>query len=147
MARTDTIDNLIATYRSLNLTIRPMDPARLAQAGGNGGSVIQLLQQARHDEIAASQELKLMTLAEGVSMEIPEPPPSADDTNPKVLLSEFGTAREAILALVRELPEEGWTQQRQGPNGPTSVEAVVERLVARDQQLLQTVQSALGARA
>ncbi len=147
MARTDMIDSLIATYRTLNLTIRPLDPARVAQAGGNDGSIVQLLQQARQDEIAASQELKLMTLAEGSSMEIPEPPPSADDTNPKVLLSEFGTAREAILALVREMPEEGWTEQRRGPRGSTSIQAVVERLIARDQQLLQTVESALGARA
>ncbi len=146
MARTDMIDSLIATYRTLNLTIRPLDAARVAQAGGNGGSIVQLLQQARYDEITASQEIKLMTLAEGANMEIPEPPPSADLSNPKVLLSEFGTAREAILALVRELPEEGWSAERQGPNGTSSIQTVVERLIARDQQLVQTVQSALGAR-
>ena len=146
MARTDMIDSLIATYRTLNLTIRPMDPARVAQAGGSGGSIVELLRQARHDEITASQELKLMTLAEGVNMEVPEPPPSADLNNPKVLLSEFGTAREAILALVREMPEESWAEQRQGPNGTSSIQSVVERLLARDQQLVQTVQSALGSR-
>lgn len=145
MARTDMIDSLIATYRTLNLTIRPMDPARVAQAGGGGGSIVELLRQARHDEITASQELKLMTLAEGANMQIPEPPPSADLNNPKVLLSEFGTAREAILALVREMPEEGWAEQRQGPNGTSSIQSVVERLIARDQQIVQTVQSVLGS--
>lgn len=144
MARTDMIDSLISTYRTLNLTIRPLDPARVAQASAGGGTIVEMLRQVRHEEISASQELKLMTLAEGVSREIPEPPPSADLNNPKVLLSEFGTAREAILALVREMPEEGWTTERQGPNGTSSIQSVVERLIARDQQLVQSVQSALG---
>jgi hypothetical protein len=74
------------------------------------------------------------------------PPDPADAQNVRVLLSEFGTAREAILALVREMSDEQWEMDREGASGMTSIRAVIQDLVAQDQQFLSQLQSLLPAR-
>lgn len=135
MAHSDMIDNLIATYRNLNLKIRPLNAT-----AGNGSSLLTAIAGLRESEIRASQTIKLMTLGDaGASMSIPEPPPSANPDNVRTLLSEFGTAREAILATVREMSEDDLTANRPGFQGASSIRQVLEQLVERDQKLMQSI--------
>ena len=60
--------------------------------------------------------------------------------NVRSILSEFGTAREAILALIRELPEEEWGKQREGPNGQTTIQNVIDSLIANDRKALSEIE-------
>jgi hypothetical protein len=64
----------------------------------------------------------------------------------RVLLSEFGTAREAILALVREMSDEQWEQERETPHGPMTVRAAIERLVEEDRKFMAEIEPALAVR-
>ena len=141
MAHSDLIDSLIATYRNLNLTIRPLPDEQANQATAGGTSLRELVTDLRDQELVASQQLKLMTLADstiaGQALEIL---PVAEGLSVRAILSEFGTAREAILALIREMPEEGWTAEREGPNGRTSIESFVEQLVARDSEVMGRIE-------
>lgn len=147
MANSDLIDSLIATYRNLNMTIRPMADAQAEQATG-GKSLRDMVVALRDYEMAASQQLKLMTLGEGaLAGGMPEIAPSAPGISIRSVLSEFGTAREAILALIRELPDDAWTQEREGPNGRTTIQSFIEQLVAHDRQALSEIEPLLKQRA
>jgi hypothetical protein len=145
---TDLIDSLIATYRTLNLTIRPLQQEQALTPGANGKSVRDLIASMRERELITSQQLKNMTLADTTIAPARDmtPPDPADAQNVRVLLSEFGTAREAILALVREMSDEQWEMDREGASGMTSIRAVIQDLVAQDQQFLSQLQSLLPAR-
>jgi len=137
LAHSDVIDSLIATYRNLNLKIRPLDSAI---AASNGSSLLEAISELRESEIRASQLIKLMTLGEvGAGMTVPDPPPSANPSNVRTLLSEFGTAREAILATVREMSEEDLAADRPGFGQANSIRQVLEQLVARDQKVMQAI--------
>ncbi|HMM42409.1 MAG TPA: hypothetical protein PKA95_10945 [Thermomicrobiales bacterium] len=137
MAHSDVIDSLIATYRNLNLRIRPLDSAATAS---NNSSLLDTIASLRESEIRASQTIKLMTLGEAAAgAAIPEAPPSANASNVRTLLSEFGTAREAILATVREMSEEDLAAERPGFEGASSIRQVLDQLVERDQKLMQSL--------
>lgn len=146
MANSDLIDSLIATYRNLNLTIRPMADAQIDQASANGTSLRDLIVAMRNNEMQSSQQLKLMTLGEGaLSGGMPEIVPSAPGISIRSVLSEFGTAREAILALIRELTDEEWAVERESPNGKTTIQAFIEKLAANDEATLSQIQPLLPA--
>lgn len=147
MANSDMIDSLIATYRNLNLAIRPLSDAQADQASGGGGSLRDKISDLRNHELQTSQQLKLMTLGEGgITGEMPEIAPIAPGLNVRAILSEFGTAREAILALIRELSDEDWTAQREGPNGQTTIQKVIEQLVANDRKALAEIEPLIKSR-
>ena len=138
MPHSDLIDSLIGTYRELNLKLRPMAEERLS-AGGNGGSVRDVVAAMRNRELIASQQLKFMLLANAAgasNVEIVDPasldPVSNQST--RSLLSEFGTAREAILAVVREMPEEQINTEMASPNGKLSIVSFLSQLVQQDTQ-------------
>jgi hypothetical protein len=148
VANSDLIDSLIATYRNLNLTIRPLPEAQVNQAGSGGASLRDLVVDLRNHEMAASQQLKLMTLGEGaLAGSMPEILPVAENLGVRAILSEFGTAREAILALVREMPDDDWAAEREGPNGRTTIKAFIEQLVAHDRQAVSQIEPLTAARA
>jgi hypothetical protein len=140
MAHMDLIDSLIATYRTLNMRVRPLDPATAGQLAAGGTTLRSVIADMRNQELTASQTLKNMTLSDtsagGISTAEVDILPPSDEENVRVLLSEFGTAREAILALIRELSDEQWETERPGASGPTTVLAYVQALTQRDQQVL-----------
>ncbi|MEX2314416.1 MAG: DinB family protein [Thermomicrobiales bacterium] len=141
MANSDLIDSLIATYRDLNMAIRPLPDAQTTQAAAGGKSLRDLVLEMRDHEMRASQQLKLMTLGEaGLAAGMPEIAPSAPGISIRSVLSEFGTAREAILALIRELSDEDWAAERHGPNGQTTIQAFIEELVAHDREALNRIE-------
>jgi hypothetical protein len=148
VAHSDLIDSLIATYRTLNLTVRPIASNRASQAGADGRSLLDILGALRERELVTSQQLKNMTMADVRTSEqvdnvnLPEP---FDPNDPRVLLSEFGTAREAILALVRNMPDEQLDMERPGVTGTTTIRAVIEDLVRQDEQILNEIQALVPA--
>jgi hypothetical protein len=151
MPQQDLIDNLIGTYRTLNMRVRPLDPASAAQLTAGGTTLREMLLDLRNQELAASQALKNMTLADspGTAGMLPSDIdilPPAEDATVRVLLSEFGTAREAILALIRELSDEQWAEQRTGPDGSTTIQSYVQALADRDKQLMSQVDAMIPAR-
>jgi hypothetical protein len=147
VANSDLIDSLIATYRNLNMTIRPMADASAEQATG-GKSLRDLVVDLRDHEMASSQQLKLMTLGEGgLAGTMPDIAPVTPGLSTRSILSEFGTAREAILALIRELPDEAWAEEREGPNGRTTIQRFIEDLVAHDGQALGQIEPLTKAHA
>lgn len=149
MAHMDLIDSLIATYRTLNMRVRPLDPATAGQLAVGGTTLRAIIADMRNQELTASQTLKNMTLSDmsaaGVSTAEVDILPPTDEENVRVLLSEFGTAREAILALIRELSDEQWAADRPGTDGTTSVLAYVQGLTQRDQQILAQLDSVVPA--
>jgi hypothetical protein len=146
VANSDLIDSLIATYRNLNLTIRPMSDAQVGQAATGGKSLRDMIVDMRDHEMQTSQQLKLMSIGEGaLSGGMPEILPSAPGISIRSVLSEFGTAREAILALIRELSDDAWTAEHDGPNGRTTIQAFIEQLVAHDREALSQIEPLLKA--
>jgi hypothetical protein len=144
VANSDLIDSLIATYRNLNMTIRPLSDAQVDQLSDSGGSLRDKIADLRNNELQISQQLKLMTLGEGgITGAMPEIAPIAPGLNVRSILSEFGTAREAILALIRELSDEDWAMQREGPNGQTSIQKVIDQLIASDRKALSEIEPLL----
>jgi len=149
MAHMDLIDSLIATYRTLNMRVRPLDPATAGQLSAGGTTLRAVIADLRNDELTSSQTLKNMTLSDsaggGISTSDVEILPPSDEENVRVLLSEFGTAREAILALIRELSDDQWAAERPGAQGATSVHAYVQNLVDRDKATMAQINAMLPA--
>jgi len=144
VANSDLIDSLIATYRNLNMTIRPLSDAQVERLSDSGGSLRDKIIDLRNNELQVSQQLKLMTLGEGgISGAMPDIAPIAPGLNVRSILSEFGTAREAILALIRELSDDDWAMQREGPNGQTTIQKVIDNLIANDRQALSQIEPLL----
>jgi hypothetical protein len=150
VAHSDLIDSLIGTYRTLNLSVRPVSQNHAMQAGPNGRSLRDVIAEMRERELATSQQLKNMTMADVRTSEqvdnvsLPEP---FDPDDIRVLLSEFGTAREAILALVRNMPEEQLDLERpSAEGGTTTIRAVLDGIVKNDQRVMSEVHGLIPAR-
>jgi hypothetical protein len=151
VAHSDLIDSLIETYRTLNMSIRPLAAAQADQITSGGRSLRDVVAELRESELITSQQLKNMTMADVRTADqvdnvsLPEP---FDPQSVRVLLSEFGTAREAILALVRNMPEEQLDAERpSAAGGTTTIRAVIEDLVKRDQKVMSELQGLVSARA
>jgi hypothetical protein len=145
------IDQLIATYRELNMKIRGLDfgtevaPAELI---GKTDSVPAILFALRNRELNVSQAVKAMLLG-GEATGDDEPAVLSEQqiaagTSPRVLLSQFGTARESILSQVRELPDETWDQIFKTPRGEMSLKAYLQTLVDRDKERMMQIDGLLG---
>ena len=140
-------DGLIATYRELNLKVRPMPEDRLT-IGRSGQTVRDVILDLRDDELRFSQALKdrltggtmidVFRDEEGVAKaEIP----SADDTTMEVI-SQFGTARESTLAMLQGLSPETWDDPGQGS---LTIRAAAATLLGNDRDHMETIVSLLGS--
>jgi hypothetical protein len=130
------IDGLIATYRELNHRVRG------AQFGAADSAISDLMLRLRDRELNASQAIKQLLLGNAVvgDDETQAESEFAERTirpTPQVLLSQFGTAREATLSLVRNLPDEQWNQAFETPRGQMTLRDYLQSLVDRDRQQLQ----------
>ena len=113
MAEQELIDGLIATYRELNAKVRPLPEDRLRLRSDGGGSVREVVTRLRDSELRFSQALKERIT--GVAMpeifgedETPVVGTESSEDSTAAILSQFGTARESTLALLRSLPDEDW---------------------------------------
>jgi len=151
MADQTIIDQLIATVRELNSEIRTRDFGQMVSAAdltGKMDSVPAILFSMRDREMNASQAVKRMLLGEAVASD-DEPATLSEQqvaagTSARILLSQFGTAREAILSQVRELSDDAWNQTMVTPRGEMTLKEYLQTLVDRDQERLQQIKSLLG---
>src|SRR6185312_13062232 len=151
MADQTIIDQLIATVRELNSEIRTRDFGQMVSAAdltGKMDSVPAILFSMRDREMNASQAVKRMLLGEAVASD-DEPATLSEQqvaagTSARILLSQFGTAREAILSQVRELSDDVWNQTMVTPRGEMTLKEYLQTLVDRDQERLQQIKSLLG---
>jgi len=147
MSEQDLFNGLIATYRDLNLKVRPLPDERLT-LGGAGSSVRDVVLAMRDHELRFSQALK--DRLSGVSLsgafgdkgetmliEIPSP----DDTTVEVI-SQFGTARESTLAMLRGMAPETWDDRE---HGPATVREATKDLLASDGTHLEKIVNLLGS--
>ncbi|MCM8750250.1 hypothetical protein NET02_13940 [Thermomicrobiaceae bacterium CFH 74404] len=152
MADRDVIDALIATCRELNQRFRPK---LLALNSGqdpkaNPDSVVGILYRLRNRELNASQAVKEMLLSGETSITDDEAEPmvtlqqTALGLTPAVLLSQFGTAREATLAMVRDLPDEVWQQAFNTPRGHMTLREYLQSLVERDRTTIEQLEQHLA---
>lgn len=148
MSERELIDGLITTYRELNNKVRPLPEERLAmQGGGNGGSVRDVITRLRDSELRFSQALKERIT--GVPMpemfgedEVPVLGTENPNDTTAILLSQFGTARESTLAMLRSLPAEEWNQSLEGGR---TINDRIRQLVQNDRQHIERINGLLGA--
>ena len=148
MAAQDLMDGLITTYRVLNTKVRPLPEERLRAKGGDGPSVREVVVRLRDNELRFSQALKERLT--GIPMpemfgedEVPVVgTESVDDPTP-VILSQFGTARESTLAMLRGLPAAEWDQTLEGGQ-PISTR--ITELLEHDRRQVERINGLLGQR-
>src|ERR687894_622482 len=141
MGEQELFNGLIATYRELNLKVRPLPDERLT-LGRAGESVRDVVLTMRDHELRFSQALKDRLSGGALSgafgdkgettlIEIPSP----DDTTTEVI-SQFGTARESTLAMLRGMAPEIWDDSELGP---TTVREATRDLLANDAAHLEKI--------
>jgi hypothetical protein len=147
MTEQDLFNVLIATYRELNLKVRPLPEDRL-KVGRGRETVRNVIIDLRDDELRFSQALKsrltgvvmidVFADEEGVEMlEIPSP----DDTTAEVI-SQFGTARESTLAMLKSMSPEAWDDRAYGD---LTIRAAVQDLYTNDARHLEQIVRLLGS--
>ena len=123
-------------------------PEERLTLGRSGNSVRDVVLAMRDGELRFSQALKDRLSGVGLSgafgdkgetmlIEIPSP----DDTTIEVI-SQFGTARESTLAMLRGMAPETWDDRE---HGPTTVREAAEDLLARDAAHLENIVTLLGS--
>jgi len=151
MADRDVINGLIETYRELNQRFRPklLTLDRSQDPRATPESAVGVLYQMRNRELNASQAVKelLLTGATNIADDEAEPMVTLQQTalglTGTVLLSQFGTAREATLAMVRDLPDEVWHRVFDTPRGPMTLREYLMTLIERDRAQIQQIEQYL----
>jgi hypothetical protein len=140
------LQQLIGTYRDLNNRVRPLGEERLRLKRGDHPSIRDVVVQMREDELIFAQALKerLTGVPRPDVLENERPTLGSEQQGDPTayVISQFGTARATTLSLVRELPEERWTEPIEG--GGTVADRIQE-LVANDQRQLERLNGLLGA--
>ena len=147
MAEQELIDGLIATYRELNAKVRPLPEERLRLRSDGGGSVREVLTRLRDSELRFSQALKERIT--GVPMpemfgedEVPVVGTESSEDTTATILSQFGTARESTLAMLRQLPEEDWHRPIEGGQ---PVHTRIRQLLDNDRRQMERIVALLGS--
>lgn len=136
------INEMIEIYRDLNMRLRGADLDSIKdQKADNGETVEQILRRMRNREYNASQAIKLMTLEDEAAGEIDEAHDSevlnelvATGVTPIIMLSQYGTAREATLSLLRQISDEQLDKEEASPRGKISIREYCRKLVNDDRE-------------
>lgn len=138
----DLISKLIATYRELNLTVRQIPEDRLT-SGGAEGSIRSVIARMRLDEMLFAQALKQQVTGVVIGAlndeELKTLQQSDDSTT--MLISQFGSARETTLSLLRGLTDEEWTASA---GDGESILQHIEELIRSDEQQMQRLKQLMG---
>lgn len=147
MSERELIDELIATYRKLNIDVRRQPEERLRLRGA-GGSVREVVTGLRDRELAVSEALKQRLT--GVAMpEIfdenaaPIIGTESEDDSTAARIAQFGTAREATLVRLRSVVAEEWDRAPEGGGQPIRAEA--RQLLDNDRRALGRIAELLAA--
>lgn len=141
--RQQIIEQLIATYRELNMSVRPLDEATLAGKGSE--SVRSIIERMRDDELRFAQALK--ERLSGVPMpgiageDAPIIGTETENDSTVVLISQFGTARATTLSMLREIDDNDWTM---AVDGGKSVQDRAQELAENDARQLERIRALLG---
>ena len=145
MAHDDLINRMIATYRDLNLLVRPLSDDILNQRANGQPSVRDHLQRLRDTELRFTQTTKEMLTGQAIPEDLEVHTPTLgmehDNDPSRVLLSQFGTARESLLAMLREMSEEQWQMTS---SGGRSMQDRIDRLLENDAKVAETVRGMLA---
>lgn len=149
MGEQELFNGLIATYRDLNLKVRPLSEERL-NLGRARSSVRGVIIDMRDDELRFSQALK-SRLAGGEMVNVLTPSGGNVDADEIYVdggdstietLSQFGTARESTLAMLRGMAPEQWDDTAQGS---LTIRAASDALLANDKVHMEKVVKLLGS--
>ena len=134
------IDTLIATYRTLNMSVRPRPEEELRSRGSGSHGVRDVVQRMRDDELLFSQALKErisgVTMPEMFHDERPVIGTEHEGDSTAKLLAQFGTARESTLAMLRSLPDAEWDTAGEGQQ---TIAARVASLAENDRKQLERI--------
>lgn len=141
MADQEIINEMIAVYRDLNLRLRGADlDAIKDKKADNGDTLETILRRMRNREYNSSQAIKLMSMGED-SSDIEEQNPAVvldelviTGVTPIILLSQYGTAREATLSLVRGMGDEAWDTEYSTPRGNMTLREYMRALINDDRE-------------
>jgi hypothetical protein len=140
------LQQMIGTYRDLNNRVRPLGEERLRLKRGDRPSIREVVVQMRDDELTFAQALREritgMPKPEVAKGDGPILGLEQQDDPTAYIISQFGTARATTLSLLRELPEERWTEPIEG--GGTVIDRLQE-LVETDRRQLERLNGLLGA--
>ncbi|MCA9880595.1 MAG: hypothetical protein KC442_22520 [Thermomicrobiales bacterium] len=142
-------NGLIATYRDLNLRVRPLPEERLHLGRGHE-TIKHVITRMRDDELHFSQALK-DRLAGAPMAEVLKPVGGDEveelvvagpsDTTVEVL-SQFGTARESTLAMLRGMTPDDWDAPGEGG---VTIRQASEALVGNDARHMEKIVRLLGS--
>jgi hypothetical protein len=139
--RTNVVNDLVATYRELNLRVRPLSESQLAADKG-GPSIKSLVSGLRDDEATFAQMLKQevtgITVDDDFAADAPRTRVESGEDSTAMLISQFGTARATTLSLLKSLDDEGWNKPT--ASGKTIFELASEA-AARDKGYLDKILS------
>lgn len=141
------LNEMIEVYRELNLKLRGIDLNAIKdQKAENGETLVEILNRMRNREYNSSQAIKIMSMG-GDASRFDESTHAqvldeliATGITPIILLSQFGTAREANLSLIRQASEETIDQEVGSPRGKMSIREYCRALInddRADQRLLE----------
>lgn len=168
MPYTEKIDALISTVRELNHQVRPKLTGEIGGGSGNLADVHKIIGEMRDRELVTSHGIKRMILSNREGVEAQEIQnmmgtsgaritleealaihEDADQLPTRQVMSEFASAREAILSLLRELPDDEWTTRSELAidEGRETVERVVDSLIADDKDSMAKIQQLMGVTA
>lgn len=139
MSDQEILNELIEIYRDLNMRLRGVDLVSMKdQKADNGETLEGILNRMRNREYNASQAIKLMSLRDDAS-HIDESAQAvvldeliATGVTPIIMLSQYGTAREATLSLIRQTNEETLDQEVGSPRGKMSIREYCRALINDD---------------
>lgn len=141
------INEMIDVYRNLNIRLRGVDLNAIKdRKADNGESLVEILNRMRNREYNASQAIKRMSLNDPSAGEYTEDQQAvvldelvATGVTPIIMLSQYGTAREATLSLLRTIEDETLDREVPSPRGTLSIREYCRALVnddRSDEQLL-----------
>lgn len=141
------IQQLIATYRDLNNRVRTLSEDRLRLRKGDKPSIRSIVTLMRDGELAFAQALKErltgVPMPEIFQEETPVIGNESGEESTQTIISQFGTARETTLSLLRGLTDTHWNESIEG--GTMTVLGRVQELVASDAEKMEQINGLLGA--
>lgn len=143
MSRSDKLSELVQTVRILNWEVRPKITSASAREL-EGSPLHKALTDIRNNEIQTSQLIRGMSLSEtgeatedvGTVLEHVD----ASTIGSRQLLSEFGTARESILSILRNVSDDEWHEEHETYEGKWTYEEIVDRLIESDRKALSMIE-------
>jgi hypothetical protein len=144
----DLINQLVQTYRTLNLSVRTRPEERLRARASDNSSVWDVVRRMRDDELRFSQALKERIT--GVPMpeifggdDAPVIGTESDQDSTAAIIAQFGTARESTLAMLRSLPDPEWDAVE--GDQTKSIRVRISELIDSDKRQLDRIGTLIGA--